>query len=577
MLSLFTHRDLLSSRTLIVHTCIALVDALFSAAPFLLFLFIFQTLLSQPDEHSRIIVLCGLVIASFVLRTITTRWLFAKLNQFGYEVSRQTRMEFANTLRKMPLGQLQRYSAAELHSIGIQDIEYSEQIFSHLYAQILSALCQTLVILGLLFYFNPTLAFASAIPIPLGLLAAWYLNHAARRQGKTLLLAMTDVNKGILEYIQNLPLLRSHNLTQDRFERLNKAMKQLSAQAVKMEIIGGLAPVSFIMLLQLGIPGMLILGNYLLLTETIELLTFLLFMLVTPRLYRPLSQLAIFNAELNYMQLANQRVESVLKTPLQSAKVEPPLQPDFSGIAVRFDHVDFAYEDQPVLTNFSCQAQAGEVIALVGPSGSGKTTLTQLLAGFWLPQSGNIEVLGHNTRAWPPEQLLQQMSIVFQDVFLFEASVEENLRAGNDALSQEDIEHACKLANCHDFIQGLPQGYKTQLKAGGFTLSGGERQRLSIARALLKDSPLVLLDEATSALDPENEHLIQQAITHLTREKTVFIIAHKLASIKHADQILVIDEGSLVEQGSHSDLLKQEGLYYQLWRQQRSSHGWSIK
>lgn len=563
------------------HIALALFEAVAATGPYLLVLLSLHELMQVQPNIARLAAYSLLVFLLFGLRLRVSRQCYLSMNFFGYGLTQEVRSRFAEKLRRLPLGQLHRFSPAELHNIAIQDIEYSEQIFSHLYAQLVSALSLTAVLLGLLFLMNWPLALAVALPLPLGLWLGWHLIQLGRNQGKRMLAALDQVNAGILEYIQNLPLLRSYDLAGPRFERLDQAMRNQTKQAVRMEIIGGLAPVSFIMLLQLGIPLMLLAGNTLLLQSQLELITLLGFMLLTPRLYRPLSQMAIFTAELNFMSLAAARVDKVLcesepklepKTPLATEDVNFD-----ADVAVAFNRVSFSYQQRTVLQEISFQAKTGQQIALVGASGSGKTTLLRLLAGFWQPDAGDIEVLGRSIKQWQPDALLQQISIVFQDVFLFDDSIENNLRAGNQHLSRHDIETACRQANCHDFISQLPEGYQTCLHAGGQRLSGGEKQRLSIARALLKDSPIILLDEATSALDPENEHQIQQALEQLVQNKTVFIIAHKLPSIRRADQILVLDKGHLVEQGQHEALLQQQGLYAQLWQQQQQTQGWSLK
>lgn len=577
MLNLFQRLSSTHISSITSHIMLSLADALMALIPYLSAILCISELLNpSPDTH-KLSLYYALAIVCFGLRVLITRRCYLDMNFFGYAVSRNIRSRLAEKFRSLSIGKLQSYSPGELHNVAIQDVEYTEQILSHLYAQVMTVLGLVTLIIAALFSLNWQLAIAAVVPLPLGIWTAWKLTHISRKQGLTLLKALNTFNAGVLEYIQNLPLLRSYNLAGSKFNRLDAAMRNLSEQAIRMEWVGGLAPISFIMIIQLGLPLILILGNHLHIEQDLELITLIAFMLLTPRLYRPLTQIAVFTAEINFMSLAAARVDAVLTVPTKNIQSSPS-NPQKKGAAiVEFDDVSFSYQSRTVLNRISFSANPRQKIALVGSSGAGKTTLLRLIAGFWEPQQGQIKVQGIPIEKWPSDQLLHQISIVFQDVFLFDDSIENNLRAGNDTLTQCDLERACRKANCHDFIISLPGGYKTKLISSAQRLSGGEKQRLSIARALLKDSPILLLDEATSALDPENEHFIQTALDELMKDKTVFIIAHKLGSIRNADQILVMDQGKIVERGTHDTLLALGNLYSDLWQKQRAAKGWCLK
>jgi ATP-binding cassette subfamily B protein len=277
-------------------------------------------------------------------------------------------------------------------------------------------------------------------------------------------------------------------------------------------------------------------------------------------------------AEIKYSTVSAERIMEIQKQPLQSGTGEPP-----DGNRIEFDNVTFAYEHHDVLKNVSFSIEPNTITALVGPSGSGKSTATRLIARFWDVQGGCIRLGGKDIKEIDPGKLLSRISMVFQDVYLFKDTIGNNIRVGKMGASQEEIEEAARQACCHDFITALPKGYDTPVGEGGCTLSGGEKQRVSIARALLKNAPIVLLDEATASLDPENETNVQRAINALVADKTVVIIAHRLKTVRGADKIIVLNNADVVEQGRHQELMYNEGLYHQLWTLQQQSAGWRMK
>ncbi|WP_369413736.1 ABC transporter ATP-binding protein [Brucepastera parasyntrophica] len=316
---------------------------------------------------------------------------------------------------------------------------------------------------------------------------------------------------------------------------------------------------------------MIFTGTYLLAGGQLTLPVFLLFLLMGNRVFEPLTVALVNYAELNYSVLSSERIMEIRREkPLPGEKNAPP------GAGIVFQDVTFAYNSAEVIRNVSFSIPEKSITALVGPSGSGKSTITRLIARFWDVRNGKILMDNEDIREIDPEKLLSRISMVFQDVYLFRDTIRNNIRVGKMNATQEEIEWAAKQACCHEFITALPQGYDTPVGEGGCTLSGGEKQRISIARALLKDAPIVLLDEATASLDPENEVQVQKAINALVSRKTVVIIAHRLKTIKEADNIIVLDEGRVAEQGTHEALLKNRGLYRNLWDLQQESAGWTM-
>lgn len=317
----------------------------------------------------------------------------------------------------------------------------------------------------------------------------------------------------------------------------------------------------------------LFVGTYLLLGGTLGVPMFVMFLVIILRFYHPLQQVGTYLAELRYFRQSFDRIQAVLdEQPLP----EPADNPRLEYFDIAFREVSFRYEEDAVLERVTFTIPERSVTALVGPSGSGKTTIANLIARFWDVQSGEVRIGGRNIKELRTERLLSYISMVFQDVYLFHDTILNNIRLGRLDASQEQVEAAARAAQCHEFITQLPDGYHTLIGEGGSTLSGGEKQRLSIARAIIKDAPIVLLDEATASLDPENEALIQQGFQNLVQDKTLVVIAHRLATIRNADQILVLDHGQIVERGKHAQLLALNGLYAHLWREQAQAHGWKM-
>jgi len=296
-----------------------------------------------------------------------------------------------------------------------------------------------------------------------------------------------------------------------------------------------------------------------------------MFLILGTRVYEPLIQAFIFLAELNYFQISVDRIEDLRKTPALTGS-NPDIKPERFDIA--FEHVSFRYLDTDVLKDITLTIPERSLVAFVGPSGSGKTTMTRLIARFWDVSEGGIRLGGHDIRIYDPDDVLAAVSMVFQDVYLFNDTILNNIRIGKKDATMDEIIAAAKKARCHEFVDRLSNGYETMVGEGGSTLSGGEKQRISIARAILKDAPIVLLDEATASLDPENELYIQEAIDGLVKEKTVVMIAHRLNTVVHADQIVVLEDGSIVEKGTHDKLMRAEGLYRRMWDEQQKVRAW---
>lgn len=366
-------------------------------------------------------------------------------------------------------------------------------------------------------------------------------------------------------------IIKSYNMQGDNFEKLKKACTDYRDACIKVE--GGIGPLNLVAaaFLRSGLSLMTVVGVFLVTGGTLTVPDFALFLLIGTRVFDPLAVAIMNYSELMMCGMSGERICTLLDEPEMAGGGDAPSEHE-----IRFDHVSFGYGEKEVLHDVSARLEPGTMTAVVGPSGSGKSTLLRLIARFYDPTSGKVLLGGVDEKDIEPEKLMKNISMVFQDVYLFQDTVANNIRYGKEDATQEEIENAARLANCYDFIMQMPDGFDTMIGESGSTLSGGEKQRISIARAILKNAPVVLLDEATSSLDPENEAQIQQAISRLVQGRTVVVIAHRLKTVVGADTILVLDQGRIVEQGTHEQLLTQNGLYAKLWNLQTSTEGWKI-
>jgi len=375
----------------------------------------------------------------------------------------------------------------------------------------------------------------------------------------------------IQEYLEGIKLIKSYNLAGNKSVELEKALRSLKDSSINLEMKTGVVISVAQFVLQAGIGITVFVGTNLFTGGSIALLPMLLSLVVVCRVYGPILSILTLLPMLEHTLVSTRRIKELLAIKPMTGEETLPDAYDIS-----LENVTFAYEKTKVINNLSLEIPEGKVTALVGPSGSGKSTLTKLIARFWDVDAGRICIGGKDIKNIDPENLMSLFSIVFQDVTLFNDTVLNNIRIGNVNASDEEVMRAAKLAQCDEFIQKMPEGYNTVLGENGNTLSGGERQRISIARAILKDAPIILLDEATAALDPENEIHIQAAISSLVEGKTVIVIAHKLSTIVDVDNILVLDKGELAESGTHTQLLLRNGLYARLYNLQEDSKKWKI-
>lgn len=492
----------------------------------------------------------------------------------SYNLTTDARLRLGDHLRKLSLGFFKKRDPGDISSLLLQDMSKVESIFSHFFIDATACIVLPGVMASFLFIADFKLtAFMVAVAcvsVPTLLFGQKLITYFGRKHMET----RNKVASRLLEYLQGIKVLMAFNLTGRDFKRLDDVMKKFSIDSIKLEAAGGAPVMTYLLLLEFGFIGLMLLGGYFFDLGGMELPVFLLFLVIGYKFFEPLVNFGIFTSEMKYMALAAKRITDVVETKPLSECADPRVPTEFN---IEFEDVSFGYTDKTVLKNINADFAENSITALVGPSGSGKTTLTSLIARFWDVGSGSIKIGGNDIREISYENLNSMLSVVFQDVYLFQDTIYNNIKVGKKDATKEEIIEAAKKANCHDFIMDLDDGYETMAGEGGARLSGGEKQRISIARALLKDAPIVLLDEATASLDPENELLIQKAISEMVKNKTLIIIAHRLKTIANANQILVLDNGEISECGVHKDLVEKNGLYKRLWDEQQKSGGWKFR
>ena len=491
-----------------------------------------------------------------------------------YVESGVRRITLAERLRKIPLSFFGKKDLADLTSTIMADCTFLEQSFSHFIPELAGSILSTVLISISLLAFDWRMALAALWVLPVSFAIVGGSARVQERLNQKAMDARMACADGIQECIEAVQDLKANNAEGEYLRGLEQKIRAVERRSILNEF--GLAAfvVSASLILKLGIATVALVGSVLLVQGTLDVLTFFLFLLVVSRLYDPL-QSALQNLAAVISTRTNiARMNEILDHPIQQGDSRLTNQ----GCDIVFDHVGFAYNTgESVLEDVSFTARQGEVTALVGPSGGGKTTVSRLAARFWDLDRGKITVGGMDISKIDPEALLSLYSIVFQDVTLFDNTILENIRIGSKDATDEQVLAAARLANVDEFVEKLPNGYHTNIGENGCELSGGERQRISIARAFLKNAPIILLDEATASLDVENETLIQTALSRLIRDKTVLVIAHRMRTVAGADRIVVLDRGTVAEEGSPADLLARDGRYAHMVKLQTESQSWTLE
>ena len=564
MISYFMKRYAMSEKgainlkkAIISHTFVNLTKLF---APMVAFMFLLQYIgILKGIKAYNFTVLHYLILIAvmMIVMFLVARWDYVRLYTNVYNESANSRIDIAERLKKLPLSYFGKRDLADLAETMMNDINLYENIFSHAVPQIYSTIVSTAVIALMLLIYNWKLALAALWVIPISILIIFL----SRKSQKKVVQDWIDDNRKVFddlqEKIEQIEQIKSYNLEErmlnDFFRKLNTSTKQKT----KGEIIAGTLTGVATAILKLGIISVAIIGVNMLVVGEVSLLAYIVFLMLTTSIYLPIEGIITFMSMIVMLDAVVGRIKEIKTMPIQEGEKHM----EITNYDIEFKDVYFGYDNYSVINGVSFIAKQGEITALIGSSGSGKTTLTKLAARFWDIDRGKILIGGKDISKVDPEILLKNFSIVFQDVILFNSSIKDNIKIGKKDATDEEIAMAARIARCYDFIDKMPEGMDTIIGENGQRLSGGERQRISIARAILKNAPIILLDEATASLDVENESLIQEALSELIKDKTVIVIAHRLRTIRNANKIVLLNAGKVEAVGTDAELCKSSEFY----------------
>ena len=514
-----------------------------------------------------------LVLVFLVLSFLTHLQQYQATYGLVYGEVKNTRISLAERLRKLPLGYFGKRDLADLTETIMGDVNRLEHVWSHCLGYLYGSYISTAIIAVILFVYNWKMALSCLWGVPVAFALLFGSRKLTKKKSEITKAAHVQVSDGIQETLENIREIRA-TYQEDRFlKALNDKIDYHESTMLKGELATGIFVNGASVIMRLGVATTILTGAKLILSGQIDFMQLFMFLLVITRVYAPFDQALALIAEMFMSQISASRLMEIYDT--KTAEGKESFAPQ--GHDIVFDNASFSYDEQEVLHGVSFTAREGEVTALVGPSGSGKSTCARLAARLWDISNGTIKVGGIDISSIDPETLLTDYAMVFQDVVLFDDTVMENIRLGKHGATDEEVKAAAEAANCGEFVSKLPQGYDTPIGENGAKLSGGERQRISIARALLKNAPIVLLDEATASLDVENETKVQEALSRLLTGKTVLVIAHRMRTVEAADKIIVLADGRVAEEGSPDELLADEGsIFRRMTQLQAASAGWSI-
>lgn len=558
----------------ILYSVLAYISLMLPVALLALVLNDFLTpLLTKSGQHTNIgfYVIAGIVILAVIFMMHYLQYTITYMGT--YEESERRRITLAEKLRTLPIRFFQEHDVSDLTNTIMGDCSGFEHAFSHTVPQFWGSIISTAIVCIALLIYDWRMGLALLWVAPVAFAIVILSRKWQAKLGQKHIDAKLELSDGIQECLETVQDIKACNQEEQYLKKLDKKMDNAEKAQISSELVSASLLTTGQMFLRLGLATVIVVGNALMINEQTTLFSYILFLIAASRIYDPLSGAMANMSELFAVDLQVKRLKTI-----QNYKEEQK-EKDYhtNGYDITFDHVRFAYEPgKPVLKDVSFTAKQGQITALVGPSGGGKSTIANLAAGFYDVNGGTIRLGGTDIAPIDSVAMMKEFSVVFQNVVLFNNTIMENIRVGRKNATDEEVIAAAKAARCHDFIEKLPEGYQTVIGENGSTLSGGECQRLSIARALLKDAPVILLDEATASLDVDNETEIQEAISKLVKGKTVLVIAHRMRTVENADQIIVLADGIVAENGTHEELMKKDGLYVRLVRLQTESAEWKL-
>ncbi|MCR4955928.1 MAG: ABC transporter ATP-binding protein/permease [Lachnospiraceae bacterium] len=516
----------------------------------------------------------AIIIASIFLQTLVTMKTTMLQTRAGYNTASLKRMEIAEHLRYVPMGYFNKEGLGKVTSIATNTMESLSGMASRCVMMVSKGMITTFVIVFSMFFFEVRIATVAFITMVLYLLGTESMIRLQKRDADKFTAAQDAMVSRILEYVRGIAEIRNFNLYGKNITDVDHSIDSFSRFSTGMEVTYEIVMFFLNILNKLSGVVMMIMSIAFYLDGSMSLVNAVMMIICSFMIFESLDQVGAFNGLTRAIENCVDKANEALTSPTMTIEGDDVMP---GSMNLSMENVDFSYGDKKIINNVSFTIPEKTQTAFVGPSGGGKTTLTQLLARFWDVDSGKVLLDGKDARDYSYDSLMKNFAFVFQNVYLFNDTIENNIRFGKPDTSREDVIAAAKRACCHEFIMELPDGYDTIIGDGGVSLSGGERQRISIARAIMKDAPIIILDEATANVDPENEEKLVEAVEALTKEKTIVMIAHRLKTVRHADQIMVIDKGQIAEQGTHEQLLERDGIYRSFIEERSRANGWRIR
>ncbi len=551
------------------------LESMFGLLPIAaVFLVLIELQNGQPITGQTWGIVIGLIAGGLILRMIFKYLVYRLQSTAGFEFVARERIALGDRLRNVPMGFFHDNSVGDITATVTTDLNFLESYSMHILDKVTTGVLSMIVMAGCILAFD----WRIGLIFVAGILLSFPIYSHMQKKGKALSAKRQKIQSeavaATLEYVQGISVVKSFNMCDKNLSDIEDAYESNAAASYGVERVFTPLNMTYSMVFRISACMIMLCAGILAVGGDLSFANLAVILIASFTIFNPIEVMGQMTTMIRTMDAALDRVERIK----QAKKIdENGRDIPLDSFDIGFEHVSFAYENgNPILKDVSFSIPQGSMTAIVGPSGGGKTTITRLIARFWDVQEGSITIGGHDVKEFTCDSLLKNMSMVFQNVYLFHDTIENNIKFGCPDATHEQVVEAAKKACCHDFISALPQGYDTVIGEGGSTLSGGEKQRISIARAMLKDAPIILLDEATASVDPENEVHLQQAISALVKNKTLIVIAHRLSTIRDADQILVVDNGKIVEKGVHAELIQQKGIYQKFWNIRQKARNWKL-
>lgn len=551
------------------------LESMFGLLPIAaVFLVLIELQNGQPITGQTWGIVIGLIAGGLILRMIFKYLVYRLQSTAGFEFVARERIALGDRLRNVPMGFFHDNSVGDITATVTTDLNFLENYSMHILDKVTTGVLSMIVMAGCILAFD----WRIGLIFVAGILLSFPIYSHMQKKGKALSAKRQKIQSeavaATLEYVQGISVVKSFNMCDKNLSDIEDAYESNAAASYGVERVFTPLNMTYSMVFRISACMIMLCAGILAVGGDLSFANLAVILIASFTIFNPIEVMGQMTTMIRTMDAALDRVERIK----QAKKIdENGRDIPLDSFDIGFEHVSFAYENgNPILKDVSFSIPQGSMTAIVGPSGGGKTTITRLIARFWDVQEGSINIGGHDVKEFTCDSLLKNMSMVFQNVYLFHDTIENNIKFGCPDATHEQVVEAAKKACCHDFISALPQGYDTVIGEGGSTLSGGEKQRISIARAMLKDAPIILLDEATASVDPENEVHLQQAISALVKNKTLIVIAHRLSTIRDADQILVVDNGKIVEKGVHAELIQQKGIYQKFWNIRQKARNWKL-